>query len=129
MDQDEPPVAPGPEATLTQTLEGTVTQEDLPSKPPSPKPQLSMTLQPELAVDDAGDGLDASLKPLDTSIDEMVDGVKTGDVIEMDISDLGPDGLRLEAAHNLSQMDGEDVLIGGPLMDQSDDPFAESIGK
>jgi len=93
--------------------------DDPPSKVPSPKPQLMM-LQP--SVDDEIQDpteLDSSLKPLDSD--------KTGvEGLELDISGLGPDGLQLESTHDLSQLDGPDGLIGGPLMEDSIDPFADT---
>ncbi|TFK36902.1 hypothetical protein BDQ12DRAFT_686062 [Crucibulum laeve] len=130
MEQDDPPTAIQPESTqMTDPIETNITQDDLASKPSSPKPQLSMSLQPSmLAGAEESDALDASLKPLDTDMDG-VDAAKkdgSGDGIELDISALGPDGLGLESSHDLSQLDGPDALIGGAMMDQSTDPFAET---
>jgi len=93
--------------------------DDPPSKVPSPKPQLMML---QSSVDDETQDpieLDSSLKPLDSD--------KTGvEGLELDISGLGPDGLQLESTHDLSQLDGPDGLIGGPLMEDSIDPFADT---
>lgn len=127
MEQDDAVNAVATEATQpTEPVEETATLEEIPpeSKPPSP-PQLSMLLQPSsgLGVDGNEDSLDASLKPLDAMDDE--DDKKEDETdIELDISALGPDGLQLEDSHNLSQIDPEDALTGGPLMDDSVDPFA-----
>ncbi|KAF7302971.1 hypothetical protein MKEN_01259800 [Mycena kentingensis (nom. inval.)] len=92
------------------------------SKPPSPKPQLVMH------DDESRDALDASLNNMEGNMDAGV-GVgldaDTGGL--MDISSLAPDGLGLESAHDLSQMDPGDALLGGPLqMDESADPFAQT---
>lgn len=132
MDQDEPIVAAGPEIATMDVAESAIPKEsqDPPSKPSSPKPQpLSMSLHPtsETPVEDPGDVLDASLKPLDNTMDGVVDlGEKLNeDVTELDISSLGPDGTGFESAHDLSQMEGPDALLGGQLMDQTADPFAE----
>lgn len=117
-DQDEAAAAPAP---LPDTVEAVPVEEEPPSKPASPKPQLSMGLQPQ---EETNDALDESLKTLETNMDE---GVGLGDAEEglMDISSLGPDGLGLEASHDLTQLDGDDALLGGPLqMDESVDPFA-----
>lgn len=142
MDQDEAVSTVVPEATQADTIDvGVVatqevqeTQEELPSKPPSPQPQLTMSLQPssDLSVDPVGDTLDASLNPIDTDIVVDVDvgeKLNTEDGIELDMTGLGPDGLGLEASHDLSQMEAADALIGGAMMDQSGDPFAEPVNE
>ncbi|KIM47815.1 hypothetical protein M413DRAFT_210231 [Hebeloma cylindrosporum] len=95
--------------------------DDPPSKVPSPKPQLMML---QSTVDDETQDpteLDSSLKPIGS--DKEGPGVEG---LELDISGLGPDGLQLEDAHDLSQLDGPDGLIGGPLMEDSIDPFADT---
>jgi len=101
-------------------------QDEPPSKAPSPKPQLMMQSGEDEPQDT--DVLDASLKPLDTTMGVGEDNDKVDDMggLELDISALGPDGLQLESAHDLSQLDGPDALIGGPLMDASMDPFSET---
>jgi hypothetical protein len=124
-DQDEAAVAPAP---LPDAVEAAVPEEEPPSKPPSPKPQLSMALQPP---DDSAtnDALDESLQMMEENMDQGV-GVGLDDTEEglMDISSLAPDGLGLEASHDLTQLDADDALLGGPLqLDESVDPFAESL--
>jgi hypothetical protein len=128
MDQDEPVINAASEAILGGVLESTALQElqDAPSKPSSPKPQpLSMSLQTssELPVHQPGDILDVSLKPF---MDAVV-GLNVEDVAELDLSTLGPDGTAFEVTHDLTQMEGEDILLGGALIHQSVDPFAEVI--
>lgn len=135
MDQDEAelvsviPPASQPDVTDTTTI-----QDEISSKPPSPQPQLSMSLQTssELNIDRPGDTLDASLNPLDTDMADLDVGVALGDkdgIVALDMSGLGPDGLGLESSHDLSQMEETDVLIGGPMMPQTDDPFAEPVSE
>jgi len=103
-------------------------QDDPPSKMPSPKPQLMIL---ESSNDDDNQSttevLDASLKPLEGGLGDVDDNGKEGipEDLELDISALGPDGLQLESSHDLSQLDGPDGLIGGPLMDESGDPFVD----
>jgi hypothetical protein len=75
---------------------------------------------------DLDDDLDASLKPLSTSIDDGTGEGKVDDDLQLDISGLGPDGLPIESAHDLSQLTPSDALVGGVMMDQSGDPFAET---
>ncbi|KAG6817718.1 hypothetical protein H0H87_004509 [Tephrocybe sp. NHM501043] len=130
---DEPEVIDGdeedeavPENAIeeTQATEIIDATQDEESKPPSPKPQLSMTLQGTTELET--DVLDASLKPMDTNLDdELVLGTQgiPGDEMELDMSGLGPDGLGLEGSHDLSQLEGVDALVGGQVMDDSVDPF------
>ncbi|KDR85396.1 hypothetical protein GALMADRAFT_218490 [Galerina marginata CBS 339.88] len=126
LEQEEPRI----DSTQVKDLEVVdmdINQDDPPSKMPSPKPQLMMQSSAEDEAQDPSEGLDASLKPLDTSMngDEIGKEVEV-EGLELDISGLGPDGLQLENAHDLSQLDGEDALIGGPLMDASVDPFSDT---
>lgn len=134
--EDEPPTATGPEHAPQYQPEISTQKEGLetpPSKPSSPKTQpLSMSLQSSSihSAEHQEDDLDASLKPLDNGMDGGVDVAEKldpGDGIELDISALGPDGLDLEGSHDLSQLDGNDAIMGGPLMDESMDPFAENV--
>jgi len=121
-DQDEGAAATAPPPDV---IEVPAQEEEPPSKPSSPKPQLSMGLQPDETNDDA---LDESLKAMETNMDQGVGvGLDTDEGL-MDISSLAPDGLGLEGSHDLSQLDEADALLGGPLqMDESDDPFAPPI--
>lgn len=112
-----------PKADQTQVKEvaDDTNQDDPPSKVPSPKPEPELRLaQPDETDHDNSD----MLKELDTTMDDMEED-KQGD-LELNISGLGPDGLQLEGAHDLSQLDGPDGLIGGSLMDESTDPFADT---
>ncbi|KAI0034003.1 hypothetical protein K488DRAFT_77564 [Vararia minispora EC-137] len=99
-----------------------------PSKLPSPKPHpLSISFQPSDATD--GVELDDSLKVLDGSMEAQVDvpGDLNSDTLpDLDMSTLGPDGTSFEAAGDLTQLQSEDALLGGEMMDTSmaDDPFA-----
>lgn len=120
MDQDETAAPSRAEPAPKEPTTEAETAEDLPSKAPSPKPQLSMSLEQPPDLDDE---LDASLKPLDD------DGTGEGKVdggLQLDISGLGPDGLPAESAHDLSQLTPSDALVGGTMMDESGDPFAET---
>jgi hypothetical protein len=135
MDQDEAEaVSVVPPASQPDVTDAIAIQDEISSKPPSPLPQLSMSLQTssELSIDRPGDTLDASLNPLDTDMADIDVGVALGDkdgIVELDMSGLGPDGLGLESSHDLSQMEESDALIGGPLMPETDDPFAEPVNE
>ncbi|KAG6867914.1 hypothetical protein C0993_009544 [Termitomyces sp. T159_Od127] len=104
--------------------------QDEESKPPSPKPQLSMTLQDGTELD--GDPLDASLKAMDEdmSVGLGLDNQNmSGDGMELDMSGLGPDGLGLESSHNLSQLEAVDALVGRQVIDATTDPFAQRVNE
>lgn len=126
LEQDEARAdnAPTKEAEATPA-DMDATQDEPPSKVPSPKPQLMVQSSTEDESRDQSEGLDASLKPIEGNMD-VGDEQKGVDGLELDISGLGPDGLQLENAHDLSQLEGPDGLMGGPLMDDSVDPFSEA---
>ncbi|TFK56579.1 hypothetical protein OE88DRAFT_1730056 [Heliocybe sulcata] len=121
--------APPAEAAETAALEDPVTV-------PSPKAEANtLSLDPVTAPaeEDTTDTLDDSLKPLDSntldsSMDVTVDisdAMNTEIVEGLDLSGLPPDGTSFEDAHDLTQMQEADALLGGPIMDQSEDPFGE----
>ncbi|KAG6911588.1 hypothetical protein DXG01_011891 [Tephrocybe rancida] len=115
------------ETQATELVDATLDEE---SKPPSPKPQLSMSLQDNSELE--ADVLDASLKPMDEDLDVALglgDPGIPGDVMELDMSGLGPDGLGLESSHDLSQLDGADALIGAQVLDESEDPFGHPVNE
>lgn len=148
LDQEQDETAPTADPTQEIPDSNTVTEVlPTPAHPLSPNPPspsllpdaLSpnrhlLSLQPDQPVlEESHDVLDASLKPLDTAMDAVVDvgqmdteGVDVSDIVnEMDMSSLGPDGITFEGAHDLTQMEDEDALLGGPMLDNSLDPFAE----
>lgn len=116
------------EAVVVKEADLDTNQDDLPSKVPSPKPELmmlgtSLADIPQTNIDE----LEQTLKPLEDNLDDGdVNNKPLVEGLELDISGLGPDGLQLENTHDLSQIDGPDGLIGGSLMDESIDPFANS---
>lgn len=78
-------------------------------------PQDMMGSDLDLGVPEgAGDGLD-----LDSAMN-----VEGGEGLDLDLSGLGPDGEAFESAHDLSQMEPTDAIMGGTMMDDSMDPFA-----
>jgi hypothetical protein len=70
--------------------------------------------------------MDVSLQPpIDADMGDLdVLQVPTSgpDGVELDLSALGPDGT---LPGDLSQLQPEDSLLGGPLIDQSEDPFSK----
>ncbi|KAF8640917.1 hypothetical protein AX17_000565 [Amanita inopinata Kibby_2008] len=123
MDQDEQAVN-GAEPVQLETGAATAPlQEDMPSKPPSPKPQLSLLSSNDQGVDNTADVLDASLKPMEEGVGNAEDVKSVVGEMELEISVLGPDGLK---SHDLAEMDGTDALVGGSLMDENVDSFAKA---
>ena len=96
-------------------------QQDLLSKPPSPKvgPQLSMSVagDEEQANNDDNGALDVSLNPFDGPMDD-VEKLSGDGMMELDMSSLAaPDG---------SDFVGTlDEILGGSMMDPAGDPFAQ----
>ncbi|PPQ67129.1 hypothetical protein CVT25_005730 [Psilocybe cyanescens] len=124
LEQDDPRV----DVAQTKDVDMDTNQDDPPSKVPSPKPQLMMQSSVDDETQDPADVLNSSLKPLEMPMDDEDETENQGGVegLELDISNLGPDGLQLESSHDLSQLDGPDGLIGGSLMDDSIDPFTDT---
>ncbi|KZT30743.1 hypothetical protein NEOLEDRAFT_1174128 [Neolentinus lepideus HHB14362 ss-1] len=119
------PEAPPAEATETAAPQGPVAGQ-------SPKVEANiLSLEPATApAEDANDALDDSLKPLDSNIDtsvDMSDAMNAENMEGLDLSQLPPDGTSFEDAQDLTQLQEADVLLGGSMMDQSDDPFSEQI--
>ncbi|KAG7452395.1 uncharacterized protein BT62DRAFT_1000130 [Guyanagaster necrorhizus] len=129
-EQDDKPITVDAEATHNGSeVPEAVTQSqstEPPTKPPSPDPQLSLEppMTDDLTMDDTADVLEASLKPLDSSLEDVDKMTVEHDGMELDMSSFGPDGLGLEGSHDLTQLEPSDTLMGGPLMDDTVDPFA-----
>ncbi|CAK5280412.1 unnamed protein product [Mycena citricolor] len=126
-DEDEQEDTPVVVAALPETtvVVAPPVEEEPQSKPASPKPQLSMELQPMVEEGIENDDLEPSLQTMEDAMGQMDQGVDLAGDSMLDMSVLGPDGLGLESAHDLTQLDSTDALLGGPLqMDESEDPFA-----
>ncbi|KAI0347850.1 hypothetical protein BDW22DRAFT_1349922 [Trametopsis cervina] len=126
MDQDEatPSVAPTPAPISREVSEPLPLREE--SKPATPKPHpLSVSFQPPSPPLDAEDDvLDESLKPSEAVFTAGVEGMDAD--LELDMTQMGPDGEAFEGAGDLSQLQASDALLGGPLLDEvmEEDPFA-----
>ncbi|KAH7914784.1 hypothetical protein BJ138DRAFT_999311 [Hygrophoropsis aurantiaca] len=135
MDQDEPTQSVAPENDIATQDVNSVVQE-VPSepqtKPPSPAPP-ALSLQPTdsvLTTEEAADAFDAALQPLeaDMTIDIGMDITAPPEEVEnIDMGALGPDGTSYESVHDLNQIEENDAVLGGPLMDNTVDPFAETL--
>ncbi|TCD60047.1 hypothetical protein EIP91_010841 [Steccherinum ochraceum] len=132
MDQDD---APNRDSAIPDTTPVSRAESEMPSlpkvdddsKPATPKPHpLSVSFQPPSpppVVDD--DVLDESLQPLPTG-DDISAGVNVDvDVdVALDLTGMGPDGEPFEGAPDISQLQPDDALLGGALMDEDmADPF------
>ena len=135
MDQDEPAASVAPDAPVLDTEVNSVIQE-IPSepqtKPSSPTPPaLSLQItEPILVTEQVVDMLDESLKALDGNVDIEIgvhENVNQEEVGDLDMGVLGPDGTSFESVHNLSQIESDDALLGGPLMDHTVDPFITDL--
>ncbi|KAH9947834.1 hypothetical protein B0H21DRAFT_736543 [Amylocystis lapponica] len=95
------------------------------SKPATPKPHpLSISFQPPTPTPGPGDtdALDDSLIPSGDLAQSVPDGLDGA--MSLDMSQMGPDGEPYESAQDLSQIQGEDALLGASLLDEEMDPFA-----
>jgi hypothetical protein len=111
MDLDENGVIAGQDEVII-----TPKEPDLLSKPPSPKSQLLMSLQPpsELPVEVEQTALDITLNPFDGTMDGVVDvegKISAEDIMGLDMTGLGTDGTEFVGSL--------DEILGGPLMDES----------
>lgn len=137
-EQEDPAQSAPPEPTSRDTSEPILPKE-LPSKVPSPKPHpLSISFAPDLAPEQADDGLSGALQgledglagqvPVDVDVDvDVADALGTGaDLVDLDLSQLGPDGTAFGAAADLTQLQSADSILGGDMVldtSISDDPF------
>jgi hypothetical protein len=128
VEQEDATQSIQPEPVSRDVSEPIIPKDELPSKVSTPKPHpLSISFQPPLASEQGGDdGLDNPLQGLE---DDLTDQVGVGDtlvdttnLVDLDLSQLGPDGTAFEAAGDLTEMEPGDNLLGGDIM--TDDPFA-----
>jgi len=152
---DEPEVAEGdddvepedatqsvpPEPISRDASEPILPKEDLPSKVSSPKPHpLSISFGPPLPSEQADDGLSGALQELeddlagavdvgvDVDVDvDVADPLGQTDLVDLSLSQLGPDGAAFEAAGDLTQLQSADNILGADIVldaTMSDDPFS-----
>jgi hypothetical protein len=150
---DEPEVAEGdddvepedmtqsvpPEPISRDASELILPKEELPSKVSSPKPHpLSISFGPPLPSEQADDGLGGALQELEDDLAgavDVADPLGQTDLVDLGLSQLGPDGAAFEAAGDLTQLQSVDNILGTDIVldaMMSDDPFAigsEFIGK
>jgi hypothetical protein len=131
VEQEDPTHSAPPEAISRDLSEPMLPKEELPSKVSSPKPHpLSISFAPDLAPEQADDdGLSGALQGLEDELAGQVvvtDPLGPTDLVDLDLSQLGPDGTAFGAADDLTQLQSTDAILGGDMvLDTSipDDPF------
>lgn len=104
---------------------------EAPSKAPSPKPHpLSVSFQPPsppaLPIESIEPTLgDDDAPELPTATLDVTEHLIPDHIMNIDMSQLGPDGETFGEGDSLLQVqEGDAILGGGELMDQTGDPFA-----
>jgi hypothetical protein len=123
MDQDEP-------ANSSRAVSEPVLMKDseAPSKATTPKPHpLSVSFQPPTPPplpQEAAEDPQTLTATLGAGLDEGA-GLDPDDIMNLDMSQLGPDGEPFGGNDTLLEVQVEDVILGGSeLMDHTEDPFA-----
>jgi hypothetical protein len=118
------------EGISRDTSEPILPKEELPSKVSSPKPHpLSISFQPSLPSEQEDDGLGGALQGLEALTDpvNVADplGAAVTDLVDLDLSQLGPDGTAFDDAGDLTQIEPGDDILGPDILSAaiSDDPF------
>lgn len=140
MEQDDQTNSVAPDSASRAVSEPVTVppeREELTPAPPKPHP-LSMSLvpgspSPPPEVDETT--LNTDLTQLDPAVDDesgalgdvttslQVPPELSGDINDLDLSQLGPDGEPFESTGDLAQLQATDSLLGGEVMDESSDPF------
>ena len=131
VEQEDPTHSAPPEPTSRDMSEPILPKDsELPSKVCSPKPHpLSISFAPDLAPEQADDGLSGALQGLEDELAAQVDvtdPLVSTDLVDLDLSQLGPDGTAFGDADDLTQLQSADGILGGDMvLDTSipDDPF------
>lgn len=128
--EQEDPTHSAPTEPISRDTSEPILPKELPSKAPSPKPHpLSISFAPDLAPEQADDGLSGALQVLEDELAgqvDVADPLGATDLVDLDLSQLGPDGTAFGAADDLAQLQSADSILGGDIvLDTSipDDPF------
>jgi hypothetical protein len=129
-EEEDPTNSAPPEPVSRDTSEPILPKEELPSKVLTPKPHpLSISFAPDIAPEPADDGLSGALQGLEEELAgqvDVTDPLGQTDLVDLDLSQLGPDGTAFSAAEDLTQLQSADGILGGDIvLDASipDDPF------
>lgn len=132
VEQEDPTHSAPPEPISRDLSEPILPKEELPSKVSSPKPHpLSISFAPDLVSEQADDSvLGSALQGLEDGLAgqvvDVTDPLVPTDLVDLDLSELGPDGTAFGAAGDLTQLQSADSILGGDMvLDTSipDDPF------
>jgi len=130
--EQEDPTHSAPTEPISRDTSEPILPKELPSKVSTPKPHpLSISFAPDLAPEQADDGLSGALQGLEDELVGQVDVVAadplgTTDLVDLDLSQLGPDGTAFGAS-DLTQLQSTDSILGGDMVldtSISDDPFS-----
>jgi hypothetical protein len=135
VEQEDATQSVPPEPISREVSEPILPKDELPSKVSSPKPHpLSISFGPPLPSEEGVDDLSGALQGLEEELAGAV--VDVGpvpvplgqtDLVDLDLSQLGPDGTTFEAAADLTQLQSADSILGADIVldaTMSDDPFA-----
>ena len=130
--EQEDPTHSAPTEPISREMSEPIIPKELPSKVSSPKPHpLSISFAPDLAPEQADDGLSGALQGLEDElagqVDVVADPLGTTDLVDLDLSQLGPDGTTFGDGADLTQLQSADSILGTDMVldtSISDDPFA-----
>ena len=133
--EQEDPTHSAPTEPISRDMSEPILPKELPSKVSTPKPHpLSISFAPDLAPEQADDGLSGALQGLEDELVGQVDVVvpdslDTTGLVDLDLSQLGPDGTTFGDAGDLTQLQSADSIlgVGGDMVldtSISDDPFS-----
>jgi len=131
VEQEDRTLSVPPEPISRDISEPILPKDELPSKVPTPKPHpLSISFGPPLPAEQADDDLSGALQGLGNDLAGQVDvgdPLGTADLVDLGLSQLGPDGTAFDAAGDLTQLQPADSILGGDIVLDAgipDDPFA-----
>ncbi len=119
VEQEDPTHSAPPEPISRDMSESILPKED----------PWSISFAPDLAPEQADDGLSGALQGLEDELAgqvDVADPLGTTDLVDLDLSQLGPDGTAFGAADDLTQLQSADGILGGDMVLDTgiqDDPF------
>ncbi|KAI0003768.1 hypothetical protein BJV74DRAFT_763998 [Russula compacta] len=130
VEQEDATQSVPPEPISRDISEPILPKEELPSKVSSPKPHpLSISFGPPLPSEQGDDGLSGALQGLEDGLAgqvDVADPLGTTDLVDLDLSQLGPDGAAFDTTGDLTQLQAADSILGGDIVldgSMPDDPF------
>jgi len=133
VEQEDQAQSVPPEPISRDMSESILPKDELPSKVSSPKPHpLSISFGPPIPSEQpSDDGLSGALQGLEDDLVagavDVADPLGATDLVDLGLTQLGPDGTAFEGADDLAQLQSADSILGGDIVldaTMSDDPFA-----